>query len=305
MANPQNVEKEKDWRGLKLTPILEDEDGANNYSEFKQKAMLDLDAIGYWKYIARPDYDPPVIPDLLQSMQVQGLDAAGNVANFTIPGNEAVVDTAKKNAEVWLAGDKKAHALIVKAVPSARLYVVRDCKSAHETWTALKNEYEPSNSLTAITIKQQIIAYQCDANDDPVQWRQVMVQLYGKLRDTDPFMMPDNEFAKHLVTLMTPADRWRYCRDSLHEKVRQGDAMRNPISSAFVINRMKQEEVEQRIALSIVSINALVTGGRVKGRVGDAVPNVYAAGPSNTHNGSSGQSFNQNLRRNDVREWVL
>ncbi|KAJ7879952.1 hypothetical protein B0H14DRAFT_2708006, partial [Mycena olivaceomarginata] len=110
-----------------------------------------------------------------------------------MPGNEAVVDAAKKKAEAWLLADKKAHALIVKAVPSARLYLVRDCKSAHDAWIALKSEYEPSNALTAITIKQQIIAYQCDTNEDP---------LYGKLRDADPFMMPDSEFAKHLVTLM-------------------------------------------------------------------------------------------------------
>ncbi|KAJ6506687.1 hypothetical protein C8R45DRAFT_794048, partial [Mycena sanguinolenta] len=178
----------------------------------------------------------------------------------TMPGNEAAVDAAKKNAEAWLSGDKKAHALIVKAVPSAKLYIVRDCTSAHDAWNALKNEYEPSNALTVITIKQQIIAYQCDTNEDPVHWRQVMIQLYGKLRDADPFMMPDNEFAKHLVTLMTLSDKWRYCRDSLREKVRQGDAMKNPVSSAYVISWMKQEEVEQRIAPSIVSINALVAG---------------------------------------------
>ncbi|KAJ7368984.1 hypothetical protein DFH08DRAFT_677106, partial [Mycena albidolilacea] len=259
MANPQNDEKEKEWRGLKLTPIVEDEDGSNNYSEFRQKATLDLDAAGYWKYVAGPDYNPPIIPDLMPSMQVQGLDAAGNLANFTMPGNEAAVNVAKKNAEAWLLADKKAHALIVKAVPSARLYLVRDCKSAHDAWTALKSEYEPSNALTAITIKQQIIAHQCDANEDPVNWRQVMIQLYGKLRDADPFMMPDIEFAKHLVTLMSPSDKWRYCRDSLREKVRQGDAMQNPVSSAYVISRLKQEEVEMKIAPSIVSINALVT----------------------------------------------
>ncbi|KAJ7602589.1 hypothetical protein B0H17DRAFT_969076, partial [Mycena rosella] len=258
MANLPNVDKEKEWRGLKLTPILEDEDGSSNYSEFKQKATLDLDAAGYWKYIAGDDYNPPVIPVLMSSMQVQGHDAAGNLVTVTIPGNETVVDAARKNAEAWLLADKKAHALIMKAVPNAKLYVVRECKSAHEAWNALKNEYEPSNALTAVTIKQQIISYQCGANEDPVNWRQVMIQLYGKLRDADPYMMPDNEFAKHLVTLMSSSDTWRYCRDSLREKVRQGDAIGNPVSSALVTSRMKQEEVEMKIAPSIVSINALI-----------------------------------------------
>ena len=45
----------------------------------------------------------------------------------------------------------------------------------------LKNEYEPANALATVTIKQQIIRYQCGAHDDPVRWRQVMVQLYQKL----------------------------------------------------------------------------------------------------------------------------
>ncbi|KAJ6618126.1 hypothetical protein B0H10DRAFT_1795941, partial [Mycena sp. CBHHK59/15] len=259
MANPPNVEKEKDWRGLKLTPIVENEDGSNNYSAFSQKSMLDLDAAGYWKYVEGDDYNPPIIPDLLSSMQVQGLDAAGNMVAVTIPGNEAAVDTAKKSAEAWLQAEKKAHAIIVKAVPDAKLYIVRECKSAHDAWNALKNEYEPSNALTAVTIKQQIISYQCAVHDDPVNWREVMVQLYGKLRDADLYMMPDTEFTKHLVTLMSPSDAWRYCRDSLHESVRQGDVMGNPVPSKVVISRLKAEEVEKKIAPSIVSINALVT----------------------------------------------
>ncbi|KAJ6609402.1 hypothetical protein B0H10DRAFT_2166367 [Mycena sp. CBHHK59/15] len=165
--------------------------------------MLDLDATGYWKYVAGPDY--------ILCMQVQGLDAAGNLANFTVPGNEAVVDAVKKNTEAWLLADNKAHALIVKAVPSARLIL----------YIALKREYElPMHSRHHI--KQQIIAYQCDANEDPVNWRQVMIQLYGKLWD----------FAKHLVTLMSQSDKWR---------------------------RLKEEEVEMKIAPSIVSINAQLT----------------------------------------------
>ncbi|KAF8145490.1 hypothetical protein K438DRAFT_2097747 [Mycena galopus ATCC 62051] len=296
MANPQNTKKEKEWKGLKVTPIVEDEDGSNNYCEFKQKAMLDLDAAGYWKYVAGEDYNPPIIPDLIPSMQVQGLDTAGNLAKFTMPGNEAAINDTKKKAEAWLMADKKAHALIVKAVPSAHLYLVHDCRSAHDAWMALKREYEPSNALTAITIKQQIIAYRCDANEDPVNWWQVMIQLYGKLRDADPFMMPDNEFAKHLVTLMWQSNKWRYCCDSLREKVCQGDAMQNPVSSSYVISRLKEEEVEMQIAPSIVSINALVTG-KARNRAFNATntpgadaPNAYAAGPS-------GQSSHQNGRR--------
>ncbi|KAJ7227404.1 hypothetical protein GGX14DRAFT_531074 [Mycena pura] len=222
--------------------------------------MLDLDAAGYWRYVDGPEFNPPYIPDLRASFQIQGLDSTGAAVTVTVPGNEADVEVAKKEAEVWLAADKKAHAVIVKAVPVEKLYVVRDCKSAHDTWLALKNEYEPANALTAVAIKQQIIGYQCGAHDNPVHWRQVMVQLFQKLRDADPFMMPDTEFAKHLVTLMTSADEWRYCRDSLRDKVRQGEFMGRPIASSVVLQRLKHEEVEMKIAPSIVSINTLLTG---------------------------------------------
>jgi hypothetical protein len=168
----------------------------------------------------------------------------------------------------------------------------------HDAWIALKSEYEPSNALTAITIKQQIIAYQCDTSEDPVNWRQVMIQLYGKLWDADPFMMPDNKFAKHLMMLMSQSDKWRYCRDSLREKVRQGDTMQNPVSSAYVISRLKQEEVEMKIAPSIVSINALVTG-KVRSRSADVVNTAGAEAPNAYAAGYSGQSSNQNGWKNN------
>ncbi|KAJ7728574.1 hypothetical protein DFH07DRAFT_707963, partial [Mycena maculata] len=234
----------------------------NNYGEFRQKSVFDLDAAGYWKYVGGPEYNPPSIPELRPSQRVQGMDSTGTVITVTVPGNEAVVAAAQKQAEAWLAADKKAHAIIVKAVPVWKLHVVRDCKSAHDAWVALKNEYEPANALTAMTIKQQIIGYQCGTLDDPVHWCEVMVQLYQKLRDADPNMMPDTEFAKHLVTLMTPSDN---CRNSLRDKVRQGDMMGRGLSSAAVLQRLKHEEVEMKIAPSIVSINVLVTG-KGKGR---------------------------------------
>ncbi|KAJ7227346.1 hypothetical protein GGX14DRAFT_531039 [Mycena pura] len=196
MASNQNpAEKEKD--------------------EFKQKSLLELDATGYWQYIDGPDYSPPLIPVL----KPQGLDGTKVTVTITIPGNEGAVAAARKQAEVWLLVDKRAHAIIVKAVLVEKLYVVRDCKSAHDAWIALKNEYEPANTLTAVTIKQQIIGYQCGTHDDPVRWRQVMVQLYQKLRDADP-----------------------------------------PLASSTILQRLKHEEVEMRIAPSIVSINALVVG---------------------------------------------
>ena len=72
-----------------------------------------------------------MIPELKLSQQIQGLDGTGNMVTITIPGNEVVVIPAKTEAESWLAAVKKAHAIIVKAIPVEKLYVVHDCKSAH------------------------------------------------------------------------------------------------------------------------------------------------------------------------------
>jgi len=73
-TNQSSVVKEKEWKGIKLTPIKEEEDGTNNFNEFKQKSQLELDAAGYWQYVDGLDYNPLVIPELRQSQQVQGLD---------------------------------------------------------------------------------------------------------------------------------------------------------------------------------------------------------------------------------------
>ncbi|KAE9390872.1 hypothetical protein BT96DRAFT_1001867 [Gymnopus androsaceus JB14] len=144
-------EKEKlDWKQPSLFPIEENEDGTNNYNEFKQKSELELDAAGYWKYIGGTEYNPPRIPDL--------------------------------------------------AVPPSKLYLVWNTASAHDACLALKREYEPANTLTAININQQIIGNACPAGGNPVSWLQSMVQLYNWLRETNPNMMLNVQFTKHLIT---------------------------------------------------------------------------------------------------------
>lgn len=293
-----NNEKPADWKRVTLTPIKENDDGTNNYSEFRQKSKLELDAAGYYKYIDGPDYNPPIIPILTSSIQIQGIDPNGASVTVTVPGNETAVAAARKSAEDWLNMDKKALAIVVKAIPSQKLYIIRDCTSAHDAWRALKNEYEPSNALTAVTIKQQIIGNACKTGDDPVHWLQVMIQLYGKLRDADQNIMPDAEFASHLVTLMTDDKNWRFCRDSLLEKLRVGDALRRPISSKIVIDRLKNEEVNQGISPSMVSINALMTSRRdTRAKVGDAVAGVYSAVPLTLEQRLGGSSSNQESRK--------
>jgi len=118
-----------------------------------------------------------------------------------------------------------------------------------------------------------------------------MVQLYQKLHNGNPFMMPDTEFAKHLITLMLQSDEWHYCHDSLCDKVCQGETMGRAILSTVVLQHLKHEEVEMKITPSIVSIDVLATKrGRAIRDVGDSVvPSSYA-----TAAGSSNQNSCQN-----------
>ena len=111
-----------------------------------------------------------------------------------------------------------------------------------------------------------------------------MVQLYQKLWDADPLMMLDTEFAKHIITLMSQSDEWRYCRDSLRDKVHQGEIMGRPVPSAVVLQRLQHEEVEKGIAPSIVSINTLVTKRKLPDGGDGTLPSSYTARSSNQNN---------------------
>ncbi|KAG7092059.1 hypothetical protein E1B28_008440 [Marasmius oreades] len=107
-----NLINEKDWRQTTLTIIKESEDDTENVL---------------------------VVPSIIL-LQFQNFDPV------TIPGNEAEVNAAKEKGKEWLEGDKRALALIVKAVPKEKLYVVRECNSAHKGWKALKNKCQPTKA---------------------------------------------------------------------------------------------------------------------------------------------------------------
>ncbi|KIK65198.1 hypothetical protein GYMLUDRAFT_240496 [Collybiopsis luxurians FD-317 M1] len=275
--------REKEWKHIMLTPIKETKDGTNNYSEFKCKSTLELDATDYWKYINRPDYNPLLIPDLCPSHEVQGFDVAGLLMTVTISGNED---------EVLV--------IIVKAVPVAKLYLIEDCTSAHAAWKALQNEYEPNNTLSALTIMQQIIGNQCQPSDNPVAWLQVMIQLHSHLHAADPNMMSDWDFVKHLITLMSKDEKWRYCRDRLRDQLRVTKVAGHPFLSAAVIRHLKDEEIELGIAPSVAPIKAIIATGKSRSTVtrGDdcVIPGVYSA---NDFSGNTVTSTSRQQGHND------
>lgn len=87
-SDTTNNKEKSDWKKISLTPIKEDEDGSNNYNEFRTKSTLDLDAAGYWKFIDGPEYDPPSIPELKPSTTAEGLNDLGEKVTVRIPGNK-------------------------------------------------------------------------------------------------------------------------------------------------------------------------------------------------------------------------
>jgi hypothetical protein len=193
---------EKDWKPMNLVPLVEKEDGMNNYPKFRLKATHDIAAAGYFQYVSGPQYNPPNIPALCCTHHIEGEDDNGQPTTIIVRGNEEVA-VARERSKSWLDGDQKALAIITRAVPVDKLWVVEECQSAHAAWTALKDHYEPTNILSGLHLKQEIISFHCTTSTDPVAWCKAMVQLYTRLRAINLVMMPDREFASHLVALIT------------------------------------------------------------------------------------------------------
>ncbi len=75
---------DEDWEGLKLTPIREEEDGSNNYSEFKLRAKLDLAAAGYWRSEYLPSADKNALALIVPASKLYIVRVARLVNPFSL-----------------------------------------------------------------------------------------------------------------------------------------------------------------------------------------------------------------------------
>jgi hypothetical protein len=257
----------QDWKRVILTPIKEEEDGTNNFSEFKFKSTIKLRAAKLWKYIGGENYRPPTIPELVPARRIQGTDTSGNPIDIHLQGNENEVAIANRRHSSWLEGDEQTLTLITNTVPTEKAYVIEHCKTAHAAWEALCDEYEPNNSLMALDYQQQISTYACNPGDNPAHWLQTMSELYAKLRGADSSLMPDPEFAKMLITHMSKDEKWRYCRNELRSMLATAQRTGKPLSSATVITCLKSEEIDKRIAPAVKAMNLLVKSGKGKKQI--------------------------------------
>jgi hypothetical protein len=242
MSNPSTDTNSK---RLELVKII-DNGEINNYAEFEIKSKYELDAHDLWKYIDGPESTAPAIPRLIKAKTMKGRDVNGVEHTITIPGNEDDVKRAKDDAEPWMAENKKTLALIVKAVPVAKLYLVKDCSTAKEAWNALKSEYRPSNSIRATTRKQDILGYNFQPGWNPTKWRMDMQKMYNELTDADPNTMTDNEFARHLITMMPRTGDWQYLASELAQDIHKADAQNKVLSSKWVMEKLRDEDDRQR-----------------------------------------------------------
>src|ERR1700742_2849042 len=113
-------------------------------------------------------------------------------------------------------------ALIVEALPTNKLHLIRSCSTAKQLWNQLREDYRPANSLRATTMKGNILGYRYEAGMSVKKWADNMQEMNIKLMDMDPDLMPDNEFARHVVDLMPHDGPWSYVSRELAGDVHTG-----------------------------------------------------------------------------------
>jgi hypothetical protein len=56
---------------------------------------------------------------------------------FILEGNDAIVQQALKEAQPWDDANKKTMSLIVEALPTNKLHLIRSCSTAKDLWKQL------------------------------------------------------------------------------------------------------------------------------------------------------------------------
>ena len=224
---------------LKLKELTDD-GVTNSYNEFSHKGKLELQAMGYWKFIEGTQSAPPVIPQLKRTQKIKGPDETGTARTIVITGNEMEVQKAMDDAVPWREGDLKALNAIIQAMPGTKLHLVQSAKTAKEAWESLKAEYRSVNTMRAARLKSYILGYKFVDGYKMANWRDDMQRMYQELRDVDDTALPDDEFARHLVTMMPISDRWRYLHSELSNKVR--GAAPGTLRSSEILWKLRDED---------------------------------------------------------------
>lgn len=232
-------EKPKEEK-LKLEKLEVDGD-INNYDSFEFKARLKLAAAGYWDHLEGTDSEPPLLPTLKPTRTIKQHDTSGVEREFRIEGNEAEVEAARLRVEPWNKKDLKVLSMIVEAVPSKSLYLVKHSKTAKEAWDALAQEFRRANALWKTSLKADILRFHFDYGMDIMKWRAKLQDMYAQLVGLDHEALSDDEFARHLVTVIPTEGEYRFLASELHSYMTSADLRKMKMSSKYVLGKIKDE----------------------------------------------------------------
>ena len=108
--------------------------------------------------------------------------------------------------------------------------------------------------MRATRLKQTILTYLPAPGYDTVKWRDDMLCMFNELTDADPTAMTDHEFARHLVTMMRKDGEWQYTSSQLADEMTKAELARKPLSSSYVLDRLKAEDERQQNPESSTSV---------------------------------------------------
>lgn len=239
---------------------LNDDGKTNDYAAWVAVAAAELRGYDLWKYIEGDESVAPPIPDLIPTQKITGVGQTDNQQQvFIVQGNEAAVLAAKATWEPWTKGDDKAKLLILKAIPTRKIPLVKHAKTAKETWAALRDDYLPVNLMRASLLHQRMMGFACKPGWSVSTWVEKMRDLHTKLTDQDPRRMTDVELAQSIVNLLPVDDAWRTFTRTLREDmillIKTAETQRaanvpedqivQPMSSSMVIQRVREEDENQ------------------------------------------------------------
>ncbi|KAI0082956.1 hypothetical protein BDY19DRAFT_901237, partial [Irpex rosettiformis] len=223
---------------------LEDADDNNNYDHWASCVKTRLQQLKLWQYIEGHNSDPPKILALVERHEYEAVMASDGATKVmaVMPGNEAEVVLARKEAEPWYDGDLATRALLQEAIPAHKGTIIDHAKSAKELWVALQEDYCPANKTRAATIHQKILSYVCTPDLDITKWLDNVRALYYQLVRQASDRMSDTKFASTIANLIPNTDKWcPFCTLLTHDmtKARQTG---HPMQSSEIIQRIKAED---------------------------------------------------------------
>jgi gag-polypeptide of LTR copia-type len=224
---------------LKLKELTDD-GITNSYNKFSHKGKLELQVMGYWKFIEGTLSVPPLVPQLKWTQKIRGPDETSTTVTIVITGNEMDVQKAIDDAVPWREGDLKALNAIIQAMPGTKLHLVQSAKTAKEAWESLKAEYCSVNMMRAAHLKSYILGYKFIDGYRMDNWQDDMQHMYQELHDVDDTTLLDDEFTCHLVRMMTISDHWRCLHSELLNKVHS--MAPGTLMSSEILGKLRDED---------------------------------------------------------------